>query len=213
MKLLVFITFYLSSTSLMYSQANTDENKSYNLSAQFGMGITKFAVTGFETEDYPTMVTRLGVGVSKNIIGNRILVESGINVYFRAKSKSPLVDEIFWYGKGALLPTLDDTATQRHFAFEIPIRIKYLLSGYRSISTGLVLRKWQPKDQDPVSLLASQTELGCILGISQQIIKDFSIGCDVFIGFKDFYPGLVIGSSGGIVIKNRSALFSVAYDF
>jgi hypothetical protein len=55
--------------------------------------------------------------------------------------------------------------------------------------------------------------LGCILGISQQIIKDFSIGCDVFIGFKDFYPGLVIGSSGGIVIKNRSALFSVAYDF
>ncbi|ADR23371.1 hypothetical protein MATR_27790 [Marivirga tractuosa] len=213
MKSFIFIVFYLCSVGFVYSQKNSEENKSYNLSAKFGIGITKFAVVGFETEDYPAMATRLGFAISKTVIGNRILVESGLNFYYRAKSKSPLVDEIYWYGKGALFPTLDDTATQRHFAFEVPIIIKYLLTGNKSINTGIIVRKWQPKDQDPVSLLASQTELGCVLGISQQIIKDLSIVCDIFIGFKDFYPGLVIGSSGGIMVKNRSALFSIAYSF
>ncbi|WP_340152358.1 hypothetical protein [uncultured Marivirga sp.] len=212
MRLIVFLGFYLSSVCFAYSQTNTDKNKNYNLFAKFGMGITKFAVSGYETEDYPAMVNRIGFGISKTIIGNRVLIESGLNFYFRAKSKSPLVDEIFWYGKGALLPLLDDTAIQRNLAFEVPIMIKYLLGGNRSINTGLIVRHWQPKDQDPVSLLASQTELGYTVGINQQIVKDFSIGCDVFIGFKDFYPGLVVfGSSGGIEIKNRSALFSIAY--
>ena len=211
MRHIIVAVFCLSSASFAIAQTNSEENKSFNLSAKLGIGITKFAVTGFETEDYPAIATRLGLGISKFIIGNRVLVESGLHVYFRAKSKSPLVDEVYWYGKGALLPTLDDTATQRHFAFEVPITIKYLLSGNRAVNTGLVVRKWQPKDQDPVSMLASQIELVYTIGINQQIIKDLNIGLDIFIGFKDFYPGLVIGSSGGIVVKNRSAVFSLAY--
>lgn len=213
MKIILFIAFYFCSICFLYSQRNNENDNPYNFSASLGMGINKFAVTGFDTEDYPAMATRLGFAISKTVIGNRILVESGLNFYFRAKSKSPLVDGIHWYGKGAPLPTLDDTATQRHFAFEVPITIKYLLSGNRSVNTGLIVRQWGPKDQDPVSHMASKTELGYTIGINQQIIKDFSFGIDIFIGFKDFYPGGVIGSSGGIKVKNRSALFSIAYAF
>ncbi|WP_296619057.1 hypothetical protein [Marivirga sp.] len=121
----IFISFYLCSACFAYSQTNSEENKSYNLSAKLGIGITKFAVTGFETEDYPAMATRLGFAISKAVIGNRILVESGLNVYFRAKSKSPMVDEIYWYGKGAPLPLLDETATERHVAIEMPITVRY----------------------------------------------------------------------------------------
>ncbi|SMG34175.1 hypothetical protein SAMN05661096_02230 [Marivirga sericea] len=117
MKLILFITFYLCSMCFIYSQSHSEQNKTYNFSANVGVGITKFAVTGFETEDYPAMATRIGFSVSRNVIGNRVQLQSGINLYFRAKSKSPLVDEIYWYGKGSLFPTLDDTATQRHFAF------------------------------------------------------------------------------------------------
>lgn len=211
MKPFIFIAFYLCSACFAYSQTSTEEKKSYNLSAKFGIGITKFAVTGFETEDYPAMATRLGFAISKTVIGNRILVESGLNFYFRAKSKSPLVDEIYWYGKGSLYPLLDKTATQRHVAFEVPISFRYILSGDKSVNLGLLYRKWQPKDHRPISFLASQNELGLTFGLSQKVIERISLGLDFFIGFKDFDPTLIIGSSKNVVIRDRSALFSIAY--
>ncbi len=211
MRLIVLILLFLHNSFSLFSQTNNEESRSYNLSAKVGVGITKFAVSGFDTEDYPAMATRIGAVISKNIIGNRFQVESGMNVYFRGKSKSPLVDEIFWYGKGARLPPLDETATQRHIAFEIPIMIKYLWSGSRSMNTGLIIRQWGPKDHK--SFLASQTEVGAIIGINQKVIKHFSIGLDFYLGFKDFFSGGAISSSGGISIRERSALFSIAYDF
>lgn len=134
-----------------------------------------------------------------------------MNVYFRAKSKSPLVDEIYWYGKGSLYPLLDKTATQRHIAFEVPITVHYVLTGDRSVNLGLLYRKWQPKDHRPISFLASQNELGLTFGLSQKVIERIRLGLDFFIGFKDFDPSLTIGSSTNVVIRDRSALFSIAY--
>jgi hypothetical protein len=212
MRLHVLIVFHLSVASFAYGQENSEEKNSYNLSVNFGMGITRFTVSGFDTEDYPAMGTRLGFGISKTVIG-RFQVASGINIYFRAKSKSPLVDRIYWYRKGSLLPTLNETATQRHIAFELPISVRYLLDVNWSVNTGLIIRQWGPKDHNPLSLLASQTELVYTFGLKQQVTEHFSVGLDFYIGFKDFYPGGVIGSPGNIVIKNRSALLSLAYAF
>jgi|GEM_PF-4113244 hypothetical protein len=211
MRHIIVIVFCLSSAFLATAQTNSEESKTYNLSAKVGVGITKFAVTGFETDDYPAIATRLGFAISKTVIGNRILVESGLNVYFRAKSKSPLVDEIYWYGKGSLYPLLDKTATQRHIAFEVPITVHYVLTGDRSVNLGLLYRKWQPKDHRPISFLASQNELGLTFGLSQKVIERIRLGLDFFIGFKDFDPSLTIGSSTNVVIRDRSALFSIAY--
>jgi hypothetical protein len=197
--------------SFIYSQSNSEQNKTYNFSANVGVGINKFAVTGFETEDYPSMATRIGFDISRNIIGNRVQLQSGINLYFRAKSKSPLVDEIYWYGKGSRLPLFDATATKRHIAFEIPITIRYLLRGNRTMNMGLIIRQYGPKKSTEINLLASQTEIGFTAGISQKVIKDFSIGLDIFIGLNDFYHIGIIGSTGDVKVKNRSALFSIAY--
>lgn len=210
MRLILLIVFYLLSASFVHAQKNKEKKNSYNFSVNFGMGLTKFDISGFDTEDYPAMASRLGVGISKTVIG-RFQVESGINLYFRAKSKSPLKDEIYWYGKGSILPTIHDTATQPHFAFEVPISLGYILKGNRSVSTGLLLRKWGPKDETPVSHFATKAELGYTLGLNQKVLQQFTIGLDIFIGFKDFYPGNVIGSSGDIVVKNRSALLSLSY--
>lgn len=214
MKLILFITFYLCSICFVYSQSKSEQNKTYNFSANVGVGINKFAVTGWETEDYPSMATRLGFGVSRNVIGNRVQLQSGLNLYFRAKSKSPLVDEIYWYGKGSRLPLLNATATKRHLAYEIPITIRYLLRGNRALNTGLILRMYAPnKTEHHLDLLASLTEVGYTVGISQKVIKDFSIGLDIFIGLNDFYHIGIIGSTGDVKVKNRSALFSIAYAF
>jgi hypothetical protein len=210
MRNIIAIVFCLSSASLAVAQKNTEENKNYSLSANFGIGITKFAVTGFETDEYPALVSRLGVGIAKTII-DRFQVASGFNIYYREKSKSPLVDEIYWYGKGSLYPLLDKTATRRHIAFEIPITVHYLLTGARSVNLGLLYRKWQPKDQSPVSFLASQNELGLTFGLSQKVIERISLGVDIFIGFKDFDPTLILGASTDVVIRDRSGLFSIAY--
>jgi len=211
MKPLLFFAIYIWSAGFVYSQKNSEENKTYNLSAKFGIGITKFAVTGFETEDYPAMATRLGFAISKAVIGNRVLVESGLNAYLRAKSKSPLVEEIYWYGKGSRLPLFDATATERHVAFEIPFTLKYLMRGDKSLNTGLILRQYGSKKPKEVNLLASQTELGFTIGIAQKVINDFSIGLDIFIGLNDFYHIGIIGSTGDVKVKSRSALFSIAY--
>lgn len=214
MKLILFITFYLCSMCFIYSQSNCGQNKIYNFSANLGVGINKFAVTGWETEDYPSMATRLGFSVSRNVIGNRVQLQSGMNLYFRAKSKSPLVDEIYWYGKGSRLPLFDATATKRHIAFEIPIFIRYLLRDNRAVNTGLILRQYGANKKDyHLDLLASQTEIGFTAGISQKVIKDISIGLDIFIGLNDFYHIGIIGRTGDVKVKSRSALFSVAYDF
>ena len=211
MKPFLFIAIYLCSASFVYPQAKSEQNKTYNFSANVGVGINKFVVTGFETEDYPSIATRLGFSVSRNVIGNRVQLKSGINLYFRAKSKSPLVDEIYWYGKGSRLPLFDATATKRHVAFEIPIIIRYLLRGNRTMNMGLIIRQYGPKKSTEINLLASQTEIGFTAGISQKVIKDFSIGLDIFIGLNDFYHIGIIGSTGDVKVKNRSALFSIAY--
>ncbi|MGM0581322.1 MAG: hypothetical protein ACQETL_11620 [Bacteroidota bacterium] len=213
MKPIVIIFFYLCSASLLFAQTKSEQNKTYNFSASLGMGINKFAVTGFETEDYPSMVTRLGIGVSRNVISNRVQLQSGINLYFRAKSKSPMVDDIYWYGKGSWLPFLDETATTRHLAFEIPITIRYLLRGDRSVSTGLLLRRYGPDKPHSRNLLASDTEIGLTIGIAQKVISNFSIGIDVFVGLNDFYHIGIIGTTGDVKVKSRSALFSIAYAF
>jgi hypothetical protein len=73
------------------------------------------------------------------------------------------------------------------------------------------MRKWGPKNHGPVSHFATKAEIGYTLGLNQKVIQHFSIGLDIFIGFRNFYPGSVIGSSGGIVVKNRSALISLSY--
>ncbi|MGJ3234860.1 hypothetical protein [Marivirga sp.] len=213
MKLILFITFYLYSTCFIYSQIESEQNKTYNLSAIVGAGINKFAVTGFETEDYPSMVTRLGFCVSRNVISNRFQLQSGINLFFRAKSQSPMVDDIYWYGKGSWLPFLDETATTRHLAFEFPITLRYLLRGDRSVSTGLLLRRYGPDKPHSRNLLASDTEIGLTIGIAQKVISNFSIGLDVFVGLNDFYHIGIIGTTGDVKVKSRSAFFSVAYDF
>lgn len=51
MRHIIVIVFCLSSAFLATAQTNSEESKTYNLSAKVGVGITKFAVTGFETED------------------------------------------------------------------------------------------------------------------------------------------------------------------
>ncbi|MFT4740654.1 MAG: hypothetical protein ACJAT1_002075 [Marivirga sp.] len=82
-----------------------------------------------------------------------------------------------------------------------------------SENTGLISRQWGPKDHNPLSLLASQTEFIYTFGLRQQATEYFSVGLDFYSGFKDFFFGGIIGSPGNIVIKNRSALLSVAYAF
>ncbi|MGK7391287.1 MAG: hypothetical protein ACNS60_13105 [Candidatus Cyclobacteriaceae bacterium M2_1C_046] len=211
MKLIVFIAFYIFSTCFVFSQASTEKNNRYNLSAKIGIGATKFDVSGFLTEDYPALVVRMGGSISKAIIGNSLQLESGLSIYYRAKSKSPLKNDIYWYGKGSSLPRLHETAIQRHIAFEVPISVRYLLKGGRSVNAGFMVRKWSANDL--VDLFASQTEFAYILGVNQRILTDFIIGIDVDLGITDFYHGQVIGGSGGIVIKNKSALISLAYAF
>jgi hypothetical protein len=124
MRLIVLIFIFLSSAYLVFAQENSEKKNKYKFSLNYGMGLTKFHISGFDTEDYPAIITRLGVGVSRTLIG-RFQVESGINLFYRAKSKSPLVDRIYWYGKGQILPSLHDTATQPHLTFEVPISIGY----------------------------------------------------------------------------------------
>lgn len=212
MRPILLIIISLFSASLVFAQENSEKKCKYKFSLNYGMGLTKFHITGFDTEDYPAIITRLGVGVSRTLIG-RFQLESGIHLFFRAKSKSPLVDRIYWYGKGQMLPSVHDTATQPHFAFDIPISIRYFFNDNCSLATGLLMRKWGPKNEDPVSHFATKAELGYTLGLRQKVIQRFSVGLDIFIGFRDFYPGRVIGSSGGIVVKNRSALLSLSYAF
>jgi hypothetical protein len=101
MKLLVLLVFYLSVASFAGAQENSGKKNCYNLSVNSGVRITKFAVSAFDTEDYPAMGIRKGVGISKTLM-NRFQVASGINIYLRAESKSPLVDRIYWYRRGSL---------------------------------------------------------------------------------------------------------------
>jgi len=210
MRIIILISIYISSVQFACAQEKKETTSDYNFSINYGIGLTIFDISGFETDSYPALLTRIGVGVSRNVT-QRIMIESGIRLNFRAKSKSPLKDGIFWHGNGLLLLTLDETATQRHFALEFPIYVHYILDANRSINTGIIIRRWGPKDQTPVSYFASQTEIGCALGLTQRIFNRFSIGLDLFIGLKDFYPGGVVGNAGDISVKNRSAMFSLSY--
>jgi len=136
---------------------------------------------------------------------------SGLNIYYRAKSKSPLKDKIYYYGKGSLLPRLDETAIERHIATEVPLSVRYLLNGGRSVSAGLIVRNWGPTDLAG-DLLKSMTEFGYIVMVNQRIFTDFTVGLDFYWGLSDLYLGSVLGS-GGINIKNRAVQVSLGYTF
>lgn len=206
------IALCLLSAHFLYGQTNEDKNSPYTFSGKIGIGRTKFDVKGFLTEDYPALVVRLGGGISRPIIGRRLLLVSGLNIYYRAKSKSPLKDEIYYYGKGSLLPRLDDTASKKtHLAFEIPLSIRYLLNGGRSMSAGLIVRNWGPTDLAG-DLLKSMTEFGYIVMVNQRIFTDFTVGLDFYWGLSDLYLGSVLGA-GGINIKNRAVQVSLGYTF
>ncbi|WKV13364.1 hypothetical protein [Marivirga harenae] len=207
---LVFI-FFLCFPIIINAQAEPETKKPYQFEGKIGVGLTAFNVTGYHTENYPATAIRLGGMITRPIINDRIRIGLGLNLFYRDKSES-LLDGIYYYGRGYPLHRLDETAIQRHLAFEFPINFQYLLSSSSSIAAGFMVRQWATNKN--VDLLSSQMEYGIIAGFKQNLVMGMSIGLDVFTGF-DFYNALLVTPSrdGRIGINNHSILLIAGYDF
>ncbi|WKK83032.2 hypothetical protein [Marivirga arenosa] len=207
---LAFILF-LCSPIITNAQLEPEPVKPVQFAAKIGIGLTAFHVTGYHTENYPATAIRLGGMITKPVINDRFKIGLGYNIFYRDKSESPL-DGIYYYGRGNPLHRLDDTAIQRHLAFEFPITFHYSLSYSQSVSAGFMLRQWAPSKK--VDLLSSQTEYGIVIGFKQNLVMGMSVGIDLHTGF-DFYDALLVTPrrNGRIGINNHSILLTAGYDF
>lgn len=207
MKLFVSIAFLFSVSHFVYSQSSQFKNNHYNFSSIVGISRAKFEVTGVSTEEYPTFEVRLGGVISRNL-SSRVQIKTGLNICFRAKRKSYLIDGNY-VGKGVLSLLLDETASKRnHVALELPLYLTILLNGNRSnLNAGLMGRFWQPNDMAG-DVLRSRQEIGYIAGASQKISSDLSIGIDFYWGLSSVPLNL---NSTLYRVRNRFAQLTLEY--
>jgi len=185
------------------------KNSQYGFSGVLGISRAKFEVTGISTEEYPTLEVRLGGGISRSL-SRRVQINTGLNICFRAKRESYLIDGNY-VGKGILSLLLDETASKKnHLALEVPLSFKILLNGNRfNLSAGLMGRFWQPNDMTG-DVLRSRQEIGCIAGASQRISSDLSIGIDFYVGLSSVPLYL---NSTPYRVSNRFAQLTLGYTF
>jgi hypothetical protein len=201
--------------SLLNGYAQTKEKflNQCDLRVKAGVGLARFQITNYYTENYLTSSFRTGVDITKNVFKDKFQVESGFNFYLRTKTTPFLIDHgpgrNYYYGKGGLLHLLEETAIQHHFALEIPLSLRYFLNHGKSVSLGLILREWLPKKN--VDLLSSQTELALTGSIYQKLLWNLSLGLELHMGLKDLYPILNVGS-GDIIVRSQAATIILAYD-
>lgn len=208
-----FIAFFIIfvSTTSGFSQEPTDDVKKYSFSSEIGVGFSRFEVVGAKADEYPSYSMRLAGNVSRTIFSKRLLIETGLGIFYRAKSKGYLdLERGYYYGKGQLILRLEQTAVRDHIAIELPLSIRYKISRGNSINAGMMVRFWQ--NERFIDLLANQTKLGFIAGIDQTVLPNLRIGIDIYLGLQDLYHGLDVGG-GNIDIKTQSAYVSVSYDF
>lgn len=209
MKLIVSIALSFFFSHFICAQSSQVKNRHYNISGIIGIAREKFNVTGISTEEYPTLEVRLGGGISR-ALSSRVQIKTGLNICFRAKRKSYLINGNY-YGKGVLSLLLDETASKRnHVALEIPLSVKILVNGNRSnLSAGLMGRFWQPNDMAG-DILRSRQEIGYIAGASQRISSDVTIGIDFFWGLSSLPLNL---NSTLYRVRNRFAQLTFEYTF
>jgi len=209
MKLFGFIAFLLFLSHFVYSQSSQFKNRYYNFSSSIGISRAKFEVKGISTEEYPTLEVRLGGHISRSL-SSRVQLKSGLNICFRAKRESYLIDGNY-IGKGVLSLLLDETASKKnHVAIEIPLSLKILVNGNRSnLNAGLMGRFWQPNDMAG-DILRSRQEIGYIAGASQRISSDVTIGIDFYWGLSSVPLYL---NSTQYRVRNKFAQLTIEYTF
>ena len=111
MKLFIPIPFLFLFSHFALSQSSQVKSKHYNFSSIVGISRAKFEVTGISTEEYPTLEVRLGGGISRSL-SRRVQINTGLNICFRAKRESYLIDGNY-FGKGILSLLLDETASKK----------------------------------------------------------------------------------------------------
>lgn len=209
MKLFVSIALLSFLCHFVYSQSTQPRNSPYNFSSIIGISRAKFEIKGISTEEYPTLEVRLGGRISRNL-SSRAQLKTGLNICFRAKRKSYLIDGNY-YGKGVPSLLLDETASKRnHVALEIPLSLNIFINGNRSsLNAGLMGRFWQPNDMAG-DILRSRQEIGYIAGASQRISSDVTIGIDFYWGLSSVPLYLY---STQYRVSNRFAQLTLEYTF
>jgi len=86
---------------------------------------------------------------------------------------------------------IDETASKKnHHAFEIPLVIKFYHSDRLSVNTGLMGRFWGPTNLNS-DILASQVEMGFILGGQRAFSEKIDLGIDIY---STIVPVLTFGT-------------------
>ena len=203
----IFISIYYSN-----GQEISNKLKKYHFSTEIGMGASRFNVIGADTEEYISSSFRIAGNISRNIYANRLFVESGIGIFYRAKSKKLLIEKngyFYYYGKAPVILILELTGTRDHIAIELPLALKYILKTGNSINAGIMVKFWQ--NEKYIDMLANQTKLGFIAGVDQKLYAKLRIGLDVYLGLQNINHSLSLGATRPD-IKTQSAFFSVIYD-
>ncbi len=199
---------------LAYAQseeAPKTEARSYDFNVFLGIGRGTFETNREAPSKFPTLETRLGIGIIRPIL-NHLSLKIRPTLGIKFKRKSHITVPRFDPREHMVV---DDMASQANRAFlEIPLLLQYHVQRIPlNFAAGINARTFFSSDRS-WDYLSGKSEVGMMTGAYYRITPKLNIGLDYYYGLTRFFRGSVGNGteSYNLDIRNNFLQLSLEFD-